>query len=192
MTLQKQPPRRFFKISVLFFQEQPFYNIPGGGVYCSSKRHVFSGRVCIFFEQTRIFQEGLSNRHVFSRRVYMFFEQTQIFQEGLSNRHVFSRRVYMFFEQTQIFVEGLSNRQCLLSTINLSIQAIHFLIFSLFSQSINIIFQQSIYPSHTTFVSLSQISLCLFQQHTSNTRECPCIYLFIHPNHTTFVSFRFH
>ena len=41
-----------------------------------------------------------SNRHEFSRRVYMFFEQTQIFQGGLSKRHVFSRRFYLFVEQT--------------------------------------------------------------------------------------------
>ena len=31
--------------------------------------------------------------------LYMFFKQTQICQEGLSNRHVFSRRVYLFDEQ---------------------------------------------------------------------------------------------
>ena len=49
--LSKQPPRQFLKISVLFFQEQPFYNIPGGSI-CSSNRHEFSRRVNLFFEQT--------------------------------------------------------------------------------------------------------------------------------------------
>ena len=48
---QKQPPRQFSKISVLFFQEQPFYNFPGGSI-CSSNRHEFSSRVHLFVEQT--------------------------------------------------------------------------------------------------------------------------------------------
>ena len=86
---QKQPPRRFSKISVLFFQEQPFYN------------HNF-----------HIFQEGpfiwSSNRHEFSRRVYKFFEQTQIFQEGLSKKHVFLRRFYLSVCRTDLIIS--SNR----------------------------------------------------------------------------------
>ena len=58
----------------------------------------------------------------FSRRVYMFFEQTRIFQEGLSNRHVFlrggggggggvylSNRPYYLIEQILIFQEALSS-----------------------------------------------------------------------------------
>ena len=48
---QKQPPRQFLKISVLFFQEQPFYNFPGGSI-CSSNRHEFSRKVHLFVEQT--------------------------------------------------------------------------------------------------------------------------------------------
>ena len=40
---QKQPPSQFSKISVLFFQEQPFNNFPGGSI-CSSNRHEFSRR----------------------------------------------------------------------------------------------------------------------------------------------------
>ena len=88
--IQKQPPRQFSKISVLFFQEQPSYNFPGGSI-CSSNRNEFSRRVHLICS---------SNRHEFSRRVYMYFEQTRIFQEGLSTRHVFSRRFYLFVEQT--------------------------------------------------------------------------------------------
>ena len=68
---QKQPPRQFSKISVLIFQEQPFYNFPGVSI-CSSNRQEFSRRVYMFFEQTRIFQEGLS------------IEKTCFFKEVLS------------------------------------------------------------------------------------------------------------
>ena len=53
-----------------------------------------------FFKFFRSVHICSSNRHEFSRRVYMFFEQTQIFQEGLSKRHVFSRRFYLFVEET--------------------------------------------------------------------------------------------
>ena len=83
-TVQKQPPRQFSKISVLFsrsnlfiiFQEGPFVrrtdmNFPGGSI-CSSNRHEFSRRVRLIFEQTQIFQESLSKIHVFSRRFYLF------------------------------------------------------------------------------------------------------------------------
>ena len=56
--IQKQPPKQFSKISVLFFQEQPFYNFPRGSI-CSSNRHEFSRRFHLFVEQTWIFQEGL-------------------------------------------------------------------------------------------------------------------------------------
>ena len=58
----------FFSRSNLFiiFQEGPFVsrtdmNFPGDSI-CSSNRHEFSRRVYMFFEQTRIFQEGLSKR----------------------------------------------------------------------------------------------------------------------------------
>ena len=64
----------FFSRSNLFiiFQEGLFVprtdmNFPGGSI-CSSNRHTFSRRVYMFFEQTRIFQEGYSKRHLFSRR----------------------------------------------------------------------------------------------------------------------------
>ena len=49
----------------------------------------------MFFEQTRIFQEGLSNRHVFSRRLYLFLKQTL-----LSHRTdtLFPRNPYLVLE----------------------------------------------------------------------------------------------
>ena len=113
----QQPPRQFSKISVLFFQEQPFYNLSGS--ICSSNRHKFSRRVYImFFEQTRIFQEGLSKRHVFSWRLsvrrtdYYLIEQILIFPETLiytSNTYKFSRSLYFLIEQILIFQEALSN-----------------------------------------------------------------------------------
>ena len=67
---QKQPPRQFSKISVLFFQEQPFYNFPGtcpfvprtdmnfpGGSKCSSNRYEFSRTVGGLIEKTCFFKE---------------------------------------------------------------------------------------------------------------------------------------
>ena len=102
---QKQPPRQFSKISVLFFQEQPFYNFPGGSI-CSSNRHEFSRRVYMFFKQTRIFQEGLSKRHVFSRRFYLFVEQTLLSHRTDIN---FPRSPYLVLEHIRIFQEALSS-----------------------------------------------------------------------------------
>ena len=93
----------FFSRSNLFkfFQECPFVprtdmNFPGGSI-CSSNRHEFSRRVYSFFEQTRIFQEGLSKRHVFSRRFYLFVEQTLL-------SHLLS---YLVLEHIRIFQEPL-------------------------------------------------------------------------------------
>ena len=68
-TPEAATPRQFFKIFVLFFQEQPFYNFPEGSI-CSLNRH------------RRFFQEGLYyvlRTDKFSRRV-------------LLNRHVFFQR----------------------------------------------------------------------------------------------------
>ena len=133
---QKQPPRQFSKISVLFFQEQPFYNFPGVSI-CSSNRHEFSRTVYnMFFEHTRIFQEGLSKRHVFSRRLYLFVEQTillshrtdtnfpinpylvlehiRIFQGASifsSNRYSFSRKPYLVLEHIRFFRRPLCVEQ---------------------------------------------------------------------------------
>ena len=86
---QKQQPRRFFKISVLFFQEQPLYNFPGRSI-CSLNRHKFSRRV---------FQTGM----LFQRRVicslnrpYYLIEQIKIFRiriPYLVFEHIFSRKI---------------------------------------------------------------------------------------------------
>ena len=102
-SIQKQPPRQFSKISVLFFQEQPFYNFPGGSI-CSSNRHEFSRRVYMFFEQTQIFQEGYSKRHVFSRRFYLFVEQTLLSHRTDTN---FPRNPYLVLKHILIFQEPL-------------------------------------------------------------------------------------
>ena len=102
----------FFSRSNLFiiFQVGPFVrrtdmNFPGGSI-CSLNRHEFSRRVYMFFEQTRIFQEGLSKRHVFSRRFYLFVEQT-----FLSHRTdtKFPRNPYLVLEHIRIFQEALSS-----------------------------------------------------------------------------------
>ena len=92
----------------IIFQEGPFVprtdmNFPGGSI-CSSNRHEFSRRVYMFFEQTRIFQEGLSKRPVFLRGFYLFVEQTL-----LSHRTdtYFPRNPYLFLEHIRIFQEPL-------------------------------------------------------------------------------------
>ena len=100
----------FFSRSHLFkiFQEGPFVprtdmNFPEGSI-CSSNRHEFSRRVYMFFEQTRIFQEGLSKRHVFSRRFYLFVEQTLLSHQTDTNFH---RNPYLVLEHIRIFQEPL-------------------------------------------------------------------------------------
>ena len=93
---QTQPPRQFSKISVLFFQEQPFYNFPGGmdpvlrtdmnfpggliertrgGSICSSNRfyHRTDTNPNLVLEHTRIFQEPL-----FSHRTDTHFPGSSI------------------------------------------------------------------------------------------------------------------
>ena len=112
--IQKQPLRRFFNISGIFFQKQPFYNFPRGSI-CSSNRHVFSRSM--FFEQRRIFLKGLSNRHVFLRRVYLFVEQTLLSHRTdtnfprnpylVLNTYKFSRRLYFLIERISIFQKPL-------------------------------------------------------------------------------------
>ena len=52
-------------------------------------------RVYMFFEQTRIFQEGLSKRHVFFKEVLLFVERT------LLSYRTFSRKFYLVFEHIQ-------------------------------------------------------------------------------------------
>ena len=59
-----------FQNVLVFFQEQLFYNFPGGSI-CSSNRHEFSGgSICS--------SNRHSNRHVFFRRVY-YVLRTDIF-----------------------------------------------------------------------------------------------------------------
>ena len=93
----------FSKKSVLFFQEHPFYNFSGGSSF-SSNRHEFSRRVYMFFEQTQIFQEGLSKRHVFSKRFYLFVEQTLLSHRTDTN---FPRISNLVLKHIQIFQEPL-------------------------------------------------------------------------------------
>ena len=116
MIYQKQPPRQFSKISVLFFQEQPFYNFPGGSI-CSSNRHKFSKRFHLFVEQTWIFQEGLYVLRTDTNFPGGLIEKTCFFKEvlsGSSNRpyHLieqinFPRNPYLVLEHIRIFQEPL-------------------------------------------------------------------------------------
>ena len=102
-----------FKISVLFFQEQPFHNFPGGSIF-SSNRHKFSGRVYLFVEQTLLSQRKDTN---FPRNTYLVIEHIRIFQEPLfsleqisifqeplfsfRSRYSFSRKPYLVLEHIQ-------------------------------------------------------------------------------------------
>ena len=80
-------------------------NFPGGSI-CSLNRHEFSRTVYImFFEQTQIFQEGLSKRHVFSRRVHLFVEQTLLLSHRTDTN--FPRNPYLVLEHIRIFQEPL-------------------------------------------------------------------------------------
>ena len=92
--IQKQPPRRFFKISVLFFQEQPFYNFPGGSI-CFSNRHEFFKRVY----RTNMFFQGGS---------HLFVEQTFLSHRTNTN---FPRNPYLVLEDIRIFQEPLFSHQ---------------------------------------------------------------------------------
>ena len=56
------------------------------------------------FEQTQIFQEGLSKRHDFSRRFYLFVEQTLLSHRTDTN---FPRNPYLVLEHIRIFQEPL-------------------------------------------------------------------------------------
>ena len=72
-SVQEQPPRRFSKISVLFFQEHLFLD--------------FSRRLYVFTEQILIFQEGI------------FFRRTDTIFPGANfmcspNRYRFSKSPY--------------------------------------------------------------------------------------------------
>ena len=102
----------FFSRSNLFmiFEECPLVprtdmNFPGGSI-CSSNRHKFSRRVYMFFEQTRIFQEGLSKKYVFSRRFCLFVEQSLLSHRTGTNfprKPLFSSRTHTNFPGASIF-----------------------------------------------------------------------------------------
>ena len=105
-----------------FFQEQPFYNFPGGSICTSNHRHKFSRRVyrtdmffqegsicssnrtCYLIEQILIFPETLIyflNTYKFSRRLYFLIEQDIDFPGASifsSNRNSFSRKSYLVLE----------------------------------------------------------------------------------------------
>ena len=61
----------------------------------------------MFFEQTQIFQEGLSKRHVFLR-FYLFVEQTLLSHRTDTN---VPRNPYLVLEHIQIFHEPLFSHQ---------------------------------------------------------------------------------
>ena len=122
LKIQKQPPRQFFKISVLFFQEKPFYNFPGGSI-CSPNRHAFFKEV-LSVRRTDLISHRIDTH--FPRNPYLVLEHIRIFQEPLFPRRtdihflgspIKSSNTYYFpgdplyLEQISIFQEGtLSNR----------------------------------------------------------------------------------
>ena len=56
----------------------------------------------MFFEQTQIFQEGLSNRHVFSRKTCLS-NQGGIFLPPWSNRPHYLMEQILIFKETLLF-----------------------------------------------------------------------------------------
>ena len=67
-SFQKQPPRQFSKLSVLFFQEQPFYNFLGGFI-CSSNRHEFFQKGLYVLRTDTNFPGGLIEKICFFKEV---------------------------------------------------------------------------------------------------------------------------
>ena len=151
---KKQPPRRFFKIFVLFFSGATFLHFPirrtdmnfPGGRSVRRTYIFFSRRVCMFFEQTRIFQKGLSKRPYYSIN-----EQILIFSEKSSNTYEFSRSLYFLIEHIFIFQEAL----CCPRT--------HIIIFQE-SPMPRIIFQEGT-PSRQTDISLIGLGGCFQSSH---------------------------
>ena len=89
---------------VLFFQEQPFYNFPGGSI-CSSNRHEFSRTVYLFVEQTWIFQEGLHVLRTDTNFPGGLIKKTCFFKEVLSVRQtdlIISSNMILIFPETLI------------------------------------------------------------------------------------------
>ena len=76
--IQNQPPRQFFKLSVLFFQEQPFYNFPGESI-CSSS---FVRSSSIFRRATPLKGKRHGKLMMTMMMVYLFVEQTCFFFSG--------------------------------------------------------------------------------------------------------------
>ena len=108
---QKQPPRQFSKISVLFFQEHLFLDF-------SRRPYVFTEKILIFqedifFRRTdRTFQETsfllVKQIVIFQETSFLLVEQITIFQKGIFFRRtdtVFSRKLCLFIEQIPIFQE---------------------------------------------------------------------------------------
>ena len=93
--------KRFFKLSVLFFKEQP-YNFLGGSIILSCipvlfKKFAVGGLIIICS----------SNRHVFSRKVYLLFvEQTLLSHQTDTN---FPRNTYLVLKHIFNFQEALSS-----------------------------------------------------------------------------------
>ena len=112
-------------------------NFPGGFI-CSSNRYEFSRRVYMFFEQTRIFQEGLLKRQVFFKEVLSvrrtdliiasngyLFSQKPLFSPRThtnfpgasifsSNRYSFSRKLYLVLEHIRFSRRPLCLEQILI------------------------------------------------------------------------------
>ena len=113
---QKQPLRQFFKISVLFFQEQPFYNFPGGYI-CPLNRHVFFQKglsICqrdMFFPGESIILCS-SNRHKFSRRVCrtdndLIISSNRYQFSRIAGASIFSSKKYSFFRKPYLIFEHI-------------------------------------------------------------------------------------
>ena len=100
MQRQKQPPRLFSKISVLFIQEHLFLE--------------FSSRLNVFNEQIPIFQQGMSISVLrrtdtdFPGALFLATEQIPIFQKHSYSYRTdanFPEEMFLATEQIQIFQE---------------------------------------------------------------------------------------
>ena len=115
---KKKPSRRFYKISVLFFQEQPFYNFPGGSI-CSSNRHCFSRRVYNVHRTDTNFLRGFNKNSCFFKEIQSVCRTDHIISSDRlcpqthtnfpggsifpSNRYSFSRKPYLVFKHIIIY-----------------------------------------------------------------------------------------
>ena len=102
---QKQPPRR------VFFQEQPFYNFPGGSYYLFVEpTYFFPGGSNVLrtdtnfpggFIETDMFFQGRSLASIFSSNGYSFSKKPYLVLE-----HMLFFRKPLCLEQIGIFQEG--------------------------------------------------------------------------------------